>query len=289
MKVGNLDLVRLHNLQLVGKKISDMLQLGMHPSIRAGMGTEFEQYRHYQAGDDLRRIDWKRLARTGKYMVQESAIESHQRFRFMLDLSGSMNYEEGGFTRLDYAKMLIASLANMAYRQGDEISLFGLKDGQIEVLTEPGKQAFRMALYQLEKAEAGGKWIAPEEGYFSLINKQKEILVLVSDLLQVNEEWLQTIKSLISPRREIIIVQLLGEQEIDFSIQGFYRFQDLESGKHVELNASSVRADYLKAMRAYLGMLEDKLRFPNLTYLRISLQTPIAEAVRDCVLKHQQS
>lgn len=104
MQASNLEIIKLNNLKLAAKIISEQLKNGIHLGKRVGVGSEFEQYRYYEPGDDPKRIDWKYFSRSGKYMVKESQTESHLSVRMMLDLSGSMNYEENGIKRLEYAK-----------------------------------------------------------------------------------------------------------------------------------------------------------------------------------------
>jgi uncharacterized protein (DUF58 family) len=99
------ELVKITNLQLASKLVSEELMLGIHASKRYGYGIEFEQYRHYEIGDDPKRIDWKLFARTQKHLVRESSTESNYHIRFVLDLSGSMNYTEEGVSRLQYCKI----------------------------------------------------------------------------------------------------------------------------------------------------------------------------------------
>jgi uncharacterized protein (DUF58 family) len=124
-------LVKINNIQIAAKLVSEQLLLGTHLSQRYGQGVEFEQYRHYQAGDDPKRIDWKLFARSQKYQIQESSAESTFNIHLLLDLSGSMNYEENGISRLQYAKIVLASLAFLGYRQGDPLQLSGLQNGKI--------------------------------------------------------------------------------------------------------------------------------------------------------------
>ena len=93
---SNLEIIKLNDLRLAARLISEQLRQGIHSGIRVGVGSEFEQYRHYQPGDDLKRIDWKYFSRSGKYMIKESTTESNLQIRLMLDLSGSMNYAENG-------------------------------------------------------------------------------------------------------------------------------------------------------------------------------------------------
>ncbi|MGA0559968.1 DUF58 domain-containing protein [Larkinella sp. VNQ87] len=275
------DLIKLNNLQLAGKLVSDELLLGIHASKRSGVGTEFEQYRHYQPGDDPRRIDWKLFARTDKHLVRESATESNLQIRFLLDLSGSMNYTEQGVSRLNYAKILLASLAYLGYRQNDAMSLYALQHGALQTLVPAGKQAFQRILFALQNAEASGPWVPTQARFPEFQQKQKELLVLVSDLLQVNTEWLDLVKSVASPRREIVLFQVLGDQEKDFNLSGFYRFKDLETGREVEVQAETVRETYRQSVSVYLKQLEDELRLPHVHLIRVNLREPLARALKD--------
>ena len=279
------DLVKLNNLQLAGKLVSEELWLGIHGSRRSGVGVEFEQYRHYQPGDDPKRIDWKLYARTGKHQVRESATESSLHIRFLLDLSGSMNYTEGTLSRLDYARILLASLAYLGYRQGDAMSLYALQEGTLQTLAVAGKQAFQKILFGLENAQAHGTWRNEAGTFPEFYSRNKEMLVLVSDLLQVDSEWITLIQTLASPRREVVIFQILGDQELDFDLTGFYRFQDLETGREVELDAAAVRETFRQHATKYLEDLDEALRLPHVHLIRARLSDPIAMVLRDFLVK----
>ncbi|KAB7729101.1 DUF58 domain-containing protein [Rudanella paleaurantiibacter] len=274
------ELIKLNDLHLAGKLVSEELRLGLHTSRRAGVGAEFEQYRHYLPGDDPKRIDWKLLARTDRHMVRESATESNRQIRFLLDLSGSMNYAENGVSRLNYAKIVVASLAYLGFRQGDDMSLYGLQNGVIQPLVRPGHQAFQQIVVALEKAEATGAWNPTEPTLPPFGTKTNEMLIVVSDLLQVNDEWLALVRTLAHPRREILLIQVLGNQEMDFSMAGFFRFQDLETGREVEIQAESVQQTVRERAAAYFQMLDEGLRVPNVQLTRALLNEPIALVLR---------
>lgn len=271
-----IDLIKLNNLQLAGKLVSDELLLGIQTSKRSGIGTEFEQYRHYVPGDDPKRIDWKLFARTNHYLVRESATESNQQIRLLLDLSGSMNYEESGISRLQYAKILLASLAYLSNRQGDQLSLYALQQGTVQPLVPAGKQAFQKIVSTLQAATASGTWENQAGSVPEFSRKQAEMLIIASDFLQVSDEWVRLIQSVAGPRREIVIFQLLGDQEVDFSLRGFYRFQDLETGATLELQADAIRDTVRGRATDYLTNLEENLRIPHVRLIRVRLSDPIA-------------
>ncbi|QKZ13604.1 DUF58 domain-containing protein [Spirosoma sp. KUDC1026] len=270
------DLIKLNNLQLAGKLVSDELLLGIQASKRSGVGTEFEQFRHYEPGDDPKRIDWKLFAKSGQYLVRESATESNQQLRFLIDLSGSMNYAERNVSRLNYAKLLLASLAYLSNRQGDQLSLYALQQSAVQTLVPAGKQAFQKIISTLDAAQASGEWKTTQASFPEFSRKQTEMLVLASDFLQVGDEWINLIRSVAGPRREIVIFQILGDQELSFDLSGFYRFQDLETGREMELQAETVRDLVRERSAAYLTRLEEALRIPHVRLIRVRMSEPVA-------------
>ncbi len=276
-----LDLIRINNLPLVGQLVSDEMTLGLHRSRRNGVGVEFAQFRAYQPGDDPKRIDWKRYAQTGKHLVRESETESSQHIRLLIDLSGSMNYAEGNVRRLDYAKVVLAAIAYIANRQSDQLSLYGVREGQLAPLVPPGKQAFQKVLGTLAGVTAAGGWPANPPQFPVPNRNQSELLVLVSDLLQLNDEWLNLLRQAATPRREILLIQVLGKQEVDFNLSGFYQFQDLETKQTVEVQADAVRSQVRQAATAYFAQLDMELHLPHLRRVRALLTDPPALVLRE--------
>ncbi|MFN3852368.1 MAG: DUF58 domain-containing protein [Spirosomataceae bacterium] len=275
------ELIKLNNLQLAGKLVSEEVMLGIHSSKRSGIGTEFEQYRHYEVGDDPKRIDWKMYARTEKHLVRESATESNLKISFVLDLSGSMNYTENGVSRLHYCKILLASLAYLGYRQGDQMCLYSLQNDDLQTFVPTGKQSFQRILYELERAEAKGSWGNSNPKFPVFQQKQKELVVFASDFLQLSDEWLKFVQNMANPRRQVLIFQVLGKNEIDFDLNGFYRFKDLESGKEIELDAASVKTEFKTKAEEYFNLLDSSLRIPNVKLVRVRLDNPIAMTITE--------
>ncbi|MBO0951714.1 DUF58 domain-containing protein [Fibrella forsythiae] len=280
-----LELVKLNNLPLVGQLVSDEMTLGLHRSRRSGVGVEFAQYRDYRPGDDPKRIDWKRFAQTDKHLVRESETESSHQVRLLLDLSGSMNYTEGAVSRLDYARVLLASIAYIANRQGDQLSLYGLQNGTIDALVPPGKQAFQKVLGTLAGVKAAGGWSDTVPVLPGQRRNQTELLVLVSDLLQLNDEWLTLLRAAATPRREVLLIQVLGQQEVAFNLSGFYQFQDLETGQTVEVQSEAVQAQVRSAATAYFQTLNEQLHLPYLSRVRALLTDPPALVMQELLMK----
>ena len=88
---------------------------GKHRSRARGGAGEFVDHRDYTPGEDLRRLDWKVLARTGKTYVRLYQEETNLVCTLALDASGSMLFGDadgrrGGGTKLEYVQLLASAL-----------------------------------------------------------------------------------------------------------------------------------------------------------------------------------
>ncbi|PZX55591.1 DUF58 domain-containing protein [Algoriphagus chordae] len=279
MQASNLEIIKLKNLKLAAKIISEQLKHGVHLGKRVGVGSEFEQYRYYEPGDDPKRIDWKYFSRSGKHMIKESQTESHLHVRMMLDLSGSMNYEEEGIKRLDYAKNLIASLSFLAHQQGDSLTYFTFQDGKIEQKVSASPKSFQRILYYLESETAAGTWPTLKQDFPVLKSKQRELIILVSDFLQKDREWLDLVEQMRHPKKEIVLFQILGKQEEKFDLKGNFNFHDLESDRTIILDGKAIEKSYNDSINTYLSNFKKSLLLPQVHLFQVRLTDSIAGVI----------
>ena len=68
------------------------LQTGAYVSHFRGRGMEFDESRPYQPGDDLRALDWRATARTGRPFTKLFVQEAERRVLFVVDLGASMRF-----------------------------------------------------------------------------------------------------------------------------------------------------------------------------------------------------
>src|SRR5918992_1438088 len=111
-------LARIGSLELLARAVVEGFISGLHRSPYTGFSTEFTEYRQYNAGDDLRYLDWRLLARTDRYFIKKYRADTNAQVTLLVDTSGSMRYagRGGAVTKLQYAQFLAASLALLAAR-----------------------------------------------------------------------------------------------------------------------------------------------------------------------------
>lgn len=82
---------------------------------------EFDEARHYQAGDDIRAIDWRVTARTGKTHTKIYREEKERPVFVLVDLSNSMYFGSQFLFKSVQAAHLAALVAWSAQKRGDRI------------------------------------------------------------------------------------------------------------------------------------------------------------------------
>ncbi len=84
-----------------------------------GRGLEFEELRAYQPGDDIRTIDWRATARTGKPHVKKYREERQRVLMLMLEMRDSMLFGTEETTKCAQAVRIAALLAFAMHRGHD--------------------------------------------------------------------------------------------------------------------------------------------------------------------------
>jgi uncharacterized protein (DUF58 family) len=276
-------LLSVKDLQLAAKITIDGFMSGINKSTIKGEGLEFNQYRSYQPGDDLRQMDWKVYARTDRYYIRESEIETSISVRFVIDASGSMNHEDNGYTKIEYAKYLAASLAWLAGLQGDAVGLYVLQDQNLFSLdAKRDYQHMNRFYYQLGNIAASGSGTIPAyyKSIFSGASK-KELVVFITDLYEQEAEIFDVLESLGVMKHEIIVFHLMGNNELEFDYGEYAALEDLETGKLVKINAQQDNAAYKEQVKKYLANVRVKMLNKNFFYRLLNMQQPVEQALRD--------
>lgn len=276
-------LVAIKDLNLAAKAIIDGFMSGINKSTVKGQGLEFSQYRSYQPGDDLRSLDWKMFARSDRYYIRESEIETNIAVHFLVDASASMNHKDGEMNKIEYARYLVASLAYLANLQGDAIGLYVFKNAGI--YTMAAKQDFQhltRLFYQLEQIKPEGTFTKPIHYKEIFAGTQKrELLVFVTDFYQTHNEIFNLLDTLNSLRHEIVVFHVLARNEQELDFKGYTTFEDLETGETIQLDQAKARASYQEKLALYLEETRMQLLDRKIYYQTISTDQSLDQALRD--------
>tara|TARA_R110002072_G_scaffold302685_1_gene487368 strand:+ start:70984 stop:72318 length:1335 start_codon:yes stop_codon:yes gene_type:complete len=101
---------------------------GLKKLRKIGQSREFEQIKPYVSGDDIRNLNWKAAAKSGKLMTNHYQEEKSQPVYSIIDLGRVMKMPFEGLSLLDYAINSSLVFSNIALKNGDKAGLATFSD-----------------------------------------------------------------------------------------------------------------------------------------------------------------
>lgn len=260
---------------------------GMHRSPHRGSSLEFAEYRKYVPGDDTRRLDWRAYGRSDRYYIKEFEADTNLRLCLIVDTSGSMNFSNGGQSKLEFARRLAGALAYLAAQQGDAIGLYCAGE-KFEKQIAPKRNAahLRVILDELGTMEAMGATGLPEALHEAAERiRQRALVIVISDLFVEPKDLSDCFQHLRFRKHDAVVFHLLEQSEIDFEFDRPMRFMDLEGGPPLLADPSIVASEYRKAMTEYLADLKTVMRDAGVDYQRLSVDQHYGDVLAKFLLE----
>ncbi len=131
--VSTRDLIRLRGQTqgLVLPNNPAAIKAGGLQSLILGRGMDYEKSRKYEAGDDVRMIDWRVTARTGTAHTKVFQEDRQRAVYLVVDLSASMRFGTRVAFKSVVAAQAAALIAWASYSKGDLVSVIGVSDQAI--------------------------------------------------------------------------------------------------------------------------------------------------------------
>src|SRR5512146_3529165 len=142
-------------LLVAANRVAATVAQGGHGRRRVGQGETFWQFRQYQPGDPVPRIDWRESAKSQRLYVRETEWEAAQSVWLWRDPSASMDYTSARYiaggewpTKRDRAELILVALASLLVRGGERLTLLGSG-----VLPMTGRVALNRLVHLLEQPQ----------------------------------------------------------------------------------------------------------------------------------------
>ncbi|MEM6637972.1 MAG: DUF58 domain-containing protein [Pseudomonadota bacterium] len=214
--------------------------LGSHGRRRAGMGDEFWQYRPATATDSVRRIDWRRSARSDESLfVRETEWQAAQSIQIWVDVSQSMAFRSDPNlpSKGERARLIAMATAVLLVRAGERVGLLGRS-----LTPRAGRlQLMRMA-HLLGDGEDDNDYGAPEARGMLPNSRALFVSDFLGDMAPVQSALTQAADRGV----EGVLLQVLDPQEELFPFDGRTRFQSMTGAIEFEtLKAANLRDAYL--------------------------------------------
>jgi uncharacterized protein (DUF58 family) len=221
--------------------------IGMHRSRRRGTSVEFTEYRDYRQGDELRKLDWKLLARTDRPFIRLADDDALLRTTLILDASGSMAYPTASLEKWWCAKRLTIGLAAVAHATGDPVGLLVAADMPVRPWLPPRTR--RGVLDEVARIidavqPTGSAAIAPT------LAPLRGRIIIVSDFLGDAQAMLDHVRTLGAAGHEVSAVHVVAEGELDPPRRSVL-LTDSENGELRRPMTTATRATYLAQFAAW--------------------------------------
>jgi uncharacterized protein (DUF58 family) len=272
-------IARAQALGVKARTIVEGLRVGDHKSPYRGFSVEFVQHREYVPGDDIRHIDWKSYGRSERYTIKQYEQETNFAAHILLDASRSMLYGEGDSNKLEYAKLLVASLAYLVIHQRDSAGL-AIFDRAWRTQYPPSGQPGHMTtlLRALESTEPQEKTtIGPLLHDLAQQIRRRGLVFLISDCLAEVDSLLAGLKHLRFQGHEVTVFHVLHSDELQLPFEGNVKFDFLEGPLQVLARPHLIRPAYLRAVKAYLKELQTGCERNRCDYLLMDTSKPLGE------------
>jgi uncharacterized protein (DUF58 family) len=248
-------LTKITTFPILVSSLAEDLLSGDYRSVFKGQGIEFDEVRHYEAGDDVRSIDWNVSARFGTPYIKMFREEREMTVCVILDNSASMHTPGGGeLSRYEQGVLAAALIAFSADWAGPRVSAVFF-DREISRIFPPRKgRAHTMALISaaLENTprNRGSGLGAALTGAGRLL-KRRSLLVVVSDFLCL--KWEHEMGD-IARKHDVIAIRITSPLDREIPGGGLITLEDPETMHRLRVSASfsgfrSAWADWHKERR----------------------------------------
>jgi uncharacterized protein (DUF58 family) len=266
--------------------------MGLHRSPHRGFSAEFAELRAYQAGDDLRYIDWRMYGRSDRYYVKQFEEETNLRAYLLVDVSESMGWSSDPGTlptKLWYAKHLAASLALILLRQGDAVGMAAFHNRVVDRLhARGGRRQWYEVVRRLQLEAEGGTSAEGALRDLAMRLDRQGLVVLLSDLLVARDETLTALKFLRHHGHEVLVFHLLDPGERELPAASEARFFDPETDEELLVSVADIRGEYREAVRSALDEWKRDLRPHGIDYEVIDTDRPLSLALRAYLRKRER-
>lgn len=254
---------------------------GEYHSVFKGQGIDFDDFREYQPGDEVRTIDWHVTARMGTAFIKKFVEERELTVFLAVDVSASKNYGGKTVSKRDLAAEVAAMFAFSASFNQDKVGLQLFSD-EAELFVQPRKgsthclRIVREILY----CNPRGKGTDIGAALSRLTNhlKRRCLVILISDFMSRGfEHALRTA----AVRHDVVAVQITDPAELELPDAGRITLEDPETGEILQVNTSSasVREGYRAARQRWQAELEQTFKSAGIDRIDVRTDEPYAPAL----------
>ncbi len=276
-------LKRVRRIELLTRGLIKETLGGAYHSRFKGQGIEFDDFREYQPGDDVRFLDWNVTARMNDPYVRKYVEERELTVMLLVDVSGSGDYGSGEDSKRERAAEVAAVFAFSATHNGDKVGLCLFSDRVEHYLParKGGSHTLRIIRDILDHQPRNrGTNPAPALDLALERIPHRALVVLVSDFLTPDDAWEKSLRP-VAAKHDVVAARVIDPRELELPDAGRVVLEDPETGEQRVLNTSSpsVRRLYAERLTALREGLDRRLKKNGVERLDIRTDQDYAPAL----------
>jgi len=241
---------RCHALRLPMRQAAASALAGAYRSRFRGRGVDFLESRNYQPGDDIRNMDWRVTARTGRAHTKVFQEERERPVLIVLDASPSLYFGTRKRLKSVAAGQLAAAIAWAAIRRGDRIGGFLFSPGRHRELRPAGGRRGAMRVIQglvdwlqpQPTADAGTEHLSVALERVRHAVRPGSLVIVISDFFSLDESSNRHLSRL-HQHNDVIGCQVLDAAEYRLP-DGRYPISDGQDTAVLDMSQTGSRTRY---------------------------------------------
>lgn len=244
-------MARVRKLELKARRLVRESFSGEYLSSFRGQGLDFDDFREYQHGDEVRFIDWNVTARMNQPFVRKFREERELAVILAVDVSGSSDYGSVKLSKREVAAETAAVLGFSALHNGDKVGLLIFADEPLLFIPpEKGSRHLLRMIREILVAKPANPGTSIAEACDSLVRslRRKSLVFLISDFYS---DPLDRPLGKLSRKHDTVALRVMDPLETSLPKAGKVVMIDPETGFETQINTnnSNLRMAYKKLMR----------------------------------------
>lgn len=243
-------MTRVRKLELKARRLVRESFSGEYLSSFRGQGLDFDDFREYQHGDEVRFIDWNVTARMNSPFVRKFREERELAVILAVDVSGSADYGSVSLTKREIAAETAAVLGFSALHNGDKVGLLIFADEPLLFIPpEKGSRHLLRMIREILVAKPANPGTSITAACDSLVRslRRRSLVFLISDFYS---DPLDRPLGKLSRKHETVALRVMDPLEAQLPKAGTVVMIDPETGFETQINTNNpnLRMAYQKLM-----------------------------------------